>query len=1292
AFRLHQFIGRGDTVHATFEPEDERYITVRGQRFAPHDRNKRLVPLVFCRECGQEFYCVYTYRDSTSGTDVFVPRDLQSNRADNEGDPGFLFLNTQNPWPDDPDEIISRVPEDWIEEHRGTFRVRYNQRKNLPSLARVGTDGRESADGLVCHFFPAPFRFCPNCGISYGGRQSSDFGKLSTLSSEGRSTATTLLSLSTIRAIRDSDLPPHAKKLLSFTDNRQDASLQAGHFNDFVEIGTLRSALFKAVQAAGDEGIGHAELTQRVYDALELPFEQYAADPTVRFQAKLDTERSLRAVLGYRLYFDLRRGWRITSPNLEQCGLLTIEYESLQEVCEAEDVWETSHPALKHATPADRVEIAKTLLDYMRRELIINTEYLERRKLEQIQHQSNQRLANPWAIDEDERLEYAARLFPRSRRNKDFKGDTYMSARGGYGQYLRRKLVPNSGRGRLNVEQTGNIIQQILENLRVGGLVDRVEEPRGEDDVPGYQIVAAGMRWKAGDATQTFHDPIRVPNQPEGGGRTNPYFVGFYRKTGNELVGFEAREHTAQVPYEMRQDREGRFRTGDLPVLYCSPTMELGVDIAQLNVVNMRNIPPTPANYAQRSGRAGRSGQPALVFSYCTTGSSHDQYFFKRPKRMVSGAVAPPRIDLANEDLIRSHVHAIWLAEATLKLGASLKDILDLSGDQLELPLLPHVKHDLDDEAPRARAKKRAEKILGTIERELNACDWYSEGWLDEVLRRLSRTFEEACQRWRDLYRAAMEQRDRQNQIVVDASRTADDRAKAKRLRQEAESQLELLTQSENLVQADFYSYRYFASEGFLPGYSFPRLPLSAYIPGRRRRRGHDEFLTRSRFLAISEFGPRSIVYHEGSKYSIRKVILPVGDDVLTGRAKICPDCGYLHPISGSAGPDLCHYCETEMHGELHNLFRLQNVSTERRERINCDEEERLRLGYDLCTAMRFVEHGGRPSRRTAGVKRDGEKLAKLIYGQAANLWRINLGWTKRRRKEEYGFMLDTERGTWQKNEKDEGDKEDPLSPKRARVIPFVEDHRNCLLLHFQKFLEREKMASLQAAMKNAIQITYQLEDNELAAEPLPDADNRRLILFYESSEGGAGVLRQLVDDSEALARVAREALQLCHFDPATGDDLRKAPGTKEECGAACYDCMMSYSNQRDHDLLDRHAIRDLLLKLAAAEVEPAPAEVPRAEHLRQLKNIAGSELEKQWLDWLDSYDLRLPTRSQTLIEECHTRPDFMFDEQQTAIYIDGPPHEYPERKERDQQNTEDMEDYGYTVIRFSHRDKWMST
>src|SRR5437763_14494874 len=119
--------------------------------------------------------------------------------------------------------------------------------------------------------------------------------------------------------------------------------------------------------------------------------------------------------------------------------------------------------------------------------------------------------------------------------------------------------------------------------------------------------------------------------------------------------------------------------------------MGLGVDIASLNVVNMRNVPPTPANYAQRSGRAGRSGQPALVYTFCSSWNSHDQYFFRRPERMVSGKVAAPQLDLANEDLVRAHVHAIWLAETGVSVPSSLTDILDVDGDAPPLQLLPSV-------------------------------------------------------------------------------------------------------------------------------------------------------------------------------------------------------------------------------------------------------------------------------------------------------------------------------------------------------------------------------------------------------------------------------------------------------------------------------------------------------------------------------------------------------------------------------------------------------------------------
>jgi len=188
--------------------------------------------------------------------------------------------------------------------------------------------------------------------------------------------------------------------------------------------------------------------------------------------------------------------------------------------------------------------------------------------------------------------------------------------------------------------------------------------------------------------------------------------------------------------------------------------MELGVDISTLNAVNMRNVPPTPANYAQRSGRAGRSGQPALVFTYCTTGSPHDQYFFKRPELMVAGSVTPPRLELANEDLIKAHIQAVWLAETGQSLGKSLKDVLDLAGENPTLALQTQVFDSLTDGKAKARALTRTNDILKTIGADLKDADWYSSGWLEEVFKQLMLNFEQACERWRGLYRSALKQRE----------------------------------------------------------------------------------------------------------------------------------------------------------------------------------------------------------------------------------------------------------------------------------------------------------------------------------------------------------------------------------------------------------------------------------------------------------------------------------------------------------------------------------------------------
>lgn len=1300
AFRLHQFISRGDTLYATVEPPEKRFLTIHGQIYSPEDRSKVLLPLCFCRECGQEYYSVYLAKDAQTGLQKFLTREAHERTEVAGQQQGLLYVSPQKPWPKDTDSEarLNWLPTDWVEERNGRRQIVASRKDRVPRHYMVAPDGSIGPDGLDAAFIPVPFMFCLGCGVSHTARQRSDFSKLGTLGSEGRSTATTILTTSAVAGLRrEETIKPEARKLLSFTDNRQDASLQSGHLNDFIEVGLLRGAIYQAAVAAGAGGLRDDTISQKVTAALNLSFEDYAKDPTIKY-GRDKVEKALRDVVGYRVYRDLRRGWRVNAPNLEQCGLIEIDYAELDAVAADDTLWQALHPVLGKATPDTRRVVCRTLLDFIRRDLCTEVDYLERDTQDRIKRNSFNELRDPWAFDPVEKLDQRKLAFPCPESAADDPTDaSFISPLGGFGLYLRASST-FPGQARPDVSVTREIIGALFEGLRQGNIV-RECVPKGERaPVPGYRINSGALIWRAGDGTKAYHDRIRMPTASATGGTPNKYFVELFRSRIQELRGVSSREHTAQVPSQLREQREKDFRAAKLPILFCSPTMELGIDIKDLNAVNLRNVPPTPANYAQRSGRAGRSGQPALVFTYCSYGSPHDQYFFKHPELMVSGQVQTPRLDVANEDLIRSHIHAVWLREADLDLRNTPGDLVVLGGEPPSLELLPDVKDRVRSVAAAQQARNRANDLLQALQPYLSNAPWYSEGWLDEVMRGIPHAFENALERWRFLYRTARNQADEQHRIILDHSRPQDHET-AKRLRQEAEAQLKLLTDKQSAVQSDFYSYRYFASEGFLPGYNFPRLPLSAFIPGRRTAQEAEEFISRPRFLAISEFGPGALIYHEGARYQVTRVMMPVQEgasgDLPTSKLIVCSACGYLHPVQHEPGPSNCEHCNQVFEAKdiWSNMFRQQNVVTRRRERINCDEEERLRLGYEIKTGVRFAQRDGRPLFRTARLLIEGRLFAELQYGEAAELWRVNLGWSRRENKDDRGFWLDVEQRRWTKRaiDPDEDEENNGKAPARIqKVIPYVKDRRNSLVIALADEWDVKIMASLEAALKRAIQLEYQLEDSELATEALPTRQQRRHLLFYEAAEGGAGVLRQLVEDPSAWSRIARTALKLCHFDPDTGADFGKADHAEEKCQAACYDCLLSYFNQPDHESLDRHAIKDLLRQIMAGTVDASPVEIPRAEHLVQLKRLCDSGLERQFLEFLDRYGLRLPERAQHLYEQFRTRPDFSYTGENPAfVYVDGPPHDFPDRQNRDAAQNAALRAEGITVIRFHHASEW---
>jgi hypothetical protein len=612
AFRLHQFISRGDTIYATVEPPEQRYLTIHGQIYSPDDKFKILLPLCFCRECGQEYYSVYLAKDPQTGVQRMLAREAHERTVVPGQQQGLLYINPAKPWPKDTETEaqMNWLPTDWVEERNGRRQIVASRRERMPRHYVIQPDGTLGADGLAAAFIPVPFMFCLGCGVSHTARQRSDFSKLGTLGSEGRSTATTILTTSAVAGLQqETSIKPEARKILSFTDNRQDASLQSGHLNDFIEVGLLRGAIYQAAAAAGPEGLRDDTISQKVAAALAVKFEDYAKDPTIRFGREKVTA-ALRDVVGYRVYRDLRRGWRISSPNLEQCGLVEIDYAELDTLAAANDIWQALHPMLGNASAETRKIICRTLLDFIRRDLCIEVDYLEFDKQDRIKRSSYNELRDPWAFDPVEKLDQRKIAFPCSQGDVDETLDaSFVSALGGFGLFL-RSANTFPGQPKPDVPATRQIIAALFEGLRQANIVRECVKKDERAPVPGYRINSGALIWRVGDGTKAYHDRIRMPTASTAGSVPNKFFVELFRTRIQKLRGVSSREHTAQVPADLRVQREQDFRSAKLPILFCSPTMELGIDIKDLNAVNLRNVPPTPANYAQRSGRAGRSGHP----------------------------------------------------------------------------------------------------------------------------------------------------------------------------------------------------------------------------------------------------------------------------------------------------------------------------------------------------------------------------------------------------------------------------------------------------------------------------------------------------------------------------------------------------------------------------------------------------------------------------------------------------------------------------------------------------------
>lgn len=1301
-FRIHQFIAQTGSVYATLGSRQTRQMRLEAGLYA--DKNTNLYPILFSRDSGHEFYCVTLNEDKA----LILPREpFDHVPNDEENDnirEGYIIM--QHPEDEEPlwdfDRDKTELPESWLNpEKKGggprTLKAQYRER--LPRLIYFNAQGQYSQIQSLEFsgwFIPKPLLLDPTSGSIYTHKN--DWTKLAKLGGEGRSTATTILSFETIQQLASAGEEAQKQKLLSFTDNRQDASLQSGHFNDFIRVGQLRSGLFQAIERNNE--LDYTNLAERVFSALGLEQETYALKPSSFPGAKKDNEDAFKDFIMYRALHDLRRSWRVVMPNLEQCGLLEVHYRHLSDSL-GDELWK-DFPVLQSMGLEERFDFLHQIFDFFRKSYALEFSMLEPSTMIAKSKRIKELMKHPWTLEEEEQFEMPGVIRLDKLRNQNIRTES-----AGYSSVFGRYIKRIAGAYNFPLRQRDaydEFVRKLFNYLSdAGWLRTSLMKNEQNEDVLVYRLRVDQIIWRQGNREKIIPDKIR--RRSYGQSTTAPvnrYFQQFYQSDLNKLKKIIGREHTGQINNEKRKERESSFRKGDISVLYCSPTMELGIDISDLSIVHMRNVPPSPANYAQRSGRAGRSGQAALVMVYCSNYSAHDRHYFDNKSKMVSGEVTAPRMDLVNEELLRSHLYASVFAYRSLdSLKTSLGDLVD-KDDLTRLPLRPAVEQGITliDQDKKIIAHRFIDVLNDSYLREeflQRNPSWFTNDWVYLQLDRFKYNFEQALHRWRALYRTAILQFREANEIIENRIYSAD-HEKIKQAwvsRRNAERQMELLlnddksgnqrngnSNSSSKSQSEFYPYRYLAAEGFLPGYNFTRLPLRTFL---QNRESGGEFVSRPRVVALNEFGPRNTIYHDGAKYRIDRLML-LEPEIRTEKAKVSPYSGYI--LMDRAGQfnyntDPLLNIDLNQDVDKHSLSVLLEMPESHAfemQKINCGEEERTRLGYDIKTY--FYVEGGLENVVQATVHLAGKPLLHIHAIPAARLVHVNKKW---RSTQSEGFSIHTKKGIWQSADPQRRPNENP-DDFRA-VMPFTTNTANALFIQPVVALGSQGGANgvitLVYALKRAIENYFQVESGEIGVQVMGEQEVPNLML-YESAEGSLGILSQIVEEPEVYKAVMEEAWRICFLDKE-GNEI-----TEEELVPATYNDLLSYYNQYHHSSIDRNLIHTALsnLREATIEVQTNKAFSDYEAHYQSMVNgkDSNSSTETQFLKFLYEKGIRLPDGAQPTVKDMFVKPDFFYHPN-IYVFCDGTPHDDPEVKKDDEAKRKTLRAAGYQVLCWHYRE-----
>ncbi|MDD3705754.1 MAG: helicase-related protein, partial [Clostridiaceae bacterium] len=635
----------------------------------------------------------------------------------------------------------------------------------------------------------------------------------------------------------------------------------------------------------------------------------------------------------------------------------------------------------------------------------------------------------------------------------------------------------------------------------------------------------------------------------------NHYFEMYQNMDARELRIFE---HTAQLDKETAYDYQKRFKNKEVDILSCSTTFEMGVDVGSLETVFMRNMPPSPTNYAQRAGRAGRSKHAAAyALTFCNK-SNHDFTFFRMPERMIRGEIDPPKFNIENEKIAIRHLYASALS-FFWKRYSKFFSTVGVMAETNEAGKNGFICFESYLQEHPNELKDFAKKFL-----PLSLVDTFkiaSYGWIGSLL-----SSEEDNP---GVLIKAIAEYDYELGVLQDAVQLA---IAAQRPIDHLNERIRVYKR-ENILA-------FLSRKNVLPKYGFPVDNVEMTIVDRNNNKKLGVQLQRDLSIAISEYAPGSQIVANGrliTSHYIRKIpkmswkmfdyircvecktlnIAPHSDTPAIGPLETCQVCNaslnnqaretFLIPLFGFASNDIKKpgliKPERTYNGEVSYVGYMEKINMERYQIAGRTVELGVGQGQEMAvlneSAFYICESCGYTLLDESAPQT--QRIKKHKHHSLNGYTCANDG-TNKLRKYSLGYQFKTD----------------------VVQIRFIS----------LDLWEWEVALSVLYGFLNGICSSLNIESTDISGclQHFKNEETHHgnfALILYDKTPGGAGHVRRL-NSPEILTSVINETIRLMESCNCGGD----------EGDSSCYSCLRNYYNQKQHDVLKRGYVIRFLKEL----------------------------------------------------------------------------------------------------------------